>query len=174
MALKQSTTRNVMFMMIDSADHFSKKTGLTVTVNISKDGGSFAAAGGTVSEVANGWYKVALNTTDTNTLGDLAFHCTATGADDTDFRLEVVVELPLTGNSIADAILGRDLSAVTESGMAKLSLYTLIMKAIGKAVVDLTTGILSIYRSDSTTVHATQTLTPDSSAQPVKAQTKVT
>lgn len=74
-----------MFKMIDSADHISKKTGLTCTVNISKAGAAFGAAGGVVSEVANGWYKVALTTTDTNTGGDLAFYITAAGADDTDF-----------------------------------------------------------------------------------------
>ncbi len=79
-----------MFKMIDSADHLSKKTGLTCTVNISKAGAAFGAAGGTVSEVANGWYKVALSTTDTNTAGDLAFYITASGADDTDFVDQVV------------------------------------------------------------------------------------
>ena len=86
----KSTAYTRMFKMIDSADHFSKKTGLTCTVNISKSGAAFGAAGGTVTEVANGWYKVALNTTDTNTAGDLAFYITATGADDTDFVDQVV------------------------------------------------------------------------------------
>lgn len=88
---KQSTAYTRMFKMIDSADHFSKKTGLTCTVNLSKAGAAFGAAGGTVTEVANGWYKVALSTTDTNTVGDLAFYITATGADDTDFVDQVWV-----------------------------------------------------------------------------------
>lgn len=79
--------------MIDSSDHLSKKTGLTCTVNISKAGAAFGAAGGSVTEVANGWYKVALNTTDTNTLGDLAYYITATGADDTDFVDQVAVNI---------------------------------------------------------------------------------
>src|SRR5437016_6298113 len=83
--LPQSTAYTRMFFMVDSSDHISKKTGLTCTVNISKAGGAFGAAGGTVTEVANGWYKIALTTTDTNTAGDLAYHVTATGADDTDF-----------------------------------------------------------------------------------------
>src|SRR5712691_10967111 len=91
--LKQSTTYTRMFKMIDSADHFSKKTGLTCTVNISKAGDSFAAAGATITEVANGWYKAALTTTDTNTLGDLAYYITATGADDTDFVDQVTVNI---------------------------------------------------------------------------------
>lgn len=82
---KQSTAYTRMFKMIDSADHFTKKTGLTCTVNISKAGAAFGAAAGTVTEVANGWYKVALTTADTNTVGDLAFYITASGADDTDF-----------------------------------------------------------------------------------------
>src|SRR5438552_7411210 len=91
--LKQSTAYTRTFKMIDSADHFSKKTGLTCTVNISKAGAAFGAAGGTVSEVANGWYKVALTTTDTNTLGDLAYYITASGADDTDFADQVTANI---------------------------------------------------------------------------------
>ncbi len=71
--------------MIDSADHVTGKTGLTVTATLSKAGGAFGAAGGAVTEVSSGWYKIALNTTDTNTLGDLAVQCTATGADPTSF-----------------------------------------------------------------------------------------
>lgn len=87
--LIQSTAYVKTFFMVDAADHISPKTGLTVTVTLSKNGGAFAAAGGTVAEIANGWYKITLNTTDTNTLGDLAFHCTGTNADDTDFACKV-------------------------------------------------------------------------------------
>lgn len=88
--LKQSTAYTRTFFLVSSTDHLSAKTGATATVNLSKAGGSFAAAGGSVAEIANGWYKVSLNTTDTNTLGDLAFHITASGADDTDFVDQVV------------------------------------------------------------------------------------
>ena len=84
-SLKQSTAYTRLFLMIDSTDHFSPKTGLTVAVTLSKAGAAFGAAAGTVTEVANGWYKIAYTTADTGTLGDLAAHCTATGADNTDF-----------------------------------------------------------------------------------------
>jgi hypothetical protein len=84
-SLKQSTAYTRTFLMVLASDHITGATGKTVTVNLSKAGGSFGAAGGTVSEVANGWYKIVLNTTDTGTLGDLAFHCTASACDDTDF-----------------------------------------------------------------------------------------
>src|SRR5512139_1698062 len=91
--LKQSTTYTRMFMMIDSSDHITGKTGLTVTVTLSKAGAAFAAAGATITEVSSGWYKAALTTTDTNTLGDLSYHCTATGADSTDFVDQVSAAL---------------------------------------------------------------------------------
>jgi hypothetical protein len=98
--LRQSTTYTRTFLMVQSTDHVSGLTGATVTVKLSKAGGSGAAAGGTVSEVDSvnnpGLYKVALTTTDTNTLGDLAYHCTATGGDPTDFVDQVVSVQPLT------------------------------------------------------------------------------
>jgi len=83
-----------MILMVDSADHITGKTGLTLTVTLSKDGAAFAAIGGSVTEISSGWYKLALNTTDTGTLGDLAIHATATGADPTDVVDQVVVLLP--------------------------------------------------------------------------------
>jgi hypothetical protein len=78
------------FMMIQSADHISGLTGATVTVTLSKAGAAFGAAAGTVTEVANGHYKVAYTTADLNTLGDLAVHATATSGDPTDFIDQVV------------------------------------------------------------------------------------
>jgi hypothetical protein len=84
-------------MLIASSDHISGLTGATVTVNLSKAGGAGAAAGGTVSQVDAtnnpGLYKIALTTTDTNTLGDLAYHCTATSADPTDFIDQVCANI---------------------------------------------------------------------------------
>lgn len=117
MLLKQSTAYTRVFLMIDSADHITGKTGLTVTVTLSKAGGAFGAAGGTVSEISSGWYKIALTTTDTNTLGDLAFHCISTGADPTDFTDEVRVR---TVDDLAfPTVSGRstDVSATGEVGL---------------------------------------------------------
>jgi hypothetical protein len=78
------------FLMIDSSDHVTGKTGLTVTVTLRKPGGSFGSPSGSVSEIANGWYRVAANATDNGTVGGLLLHATATGADPTDDRFEVV------------------------------------------------------------------------------------
>lgn len=87
---KDSSTRNLCFLMTDSTDHITGKTGLSPTVTLSKNGASFASPSGSVSEIGNGWYKVAGNATDTNTNGPLLLHATGTGADATDDRFEVV------------------------------------------------------------------------------------
>lgn len=91
--LKQSTSFTRMFLIVQSGDHITGLTGASPTVNISKAGGSFAAAGGTVTEVSSGWYKIALNTADTNTLGDLAYHITAASADPTDFVDQIAANI---------------------------------------------------------------------------------
>lgn len=92
---KQSdTTYPLFFLMVDSTDHVTGKTGLSPTVTISKNGGAFASPSGAVSEVGNGLYKVAGNATDSNTVGELWVHATATGADPTDTSYTIVAYDP--------------------------------------------------------------------------------
>lgn len=91
--LKQSTAYTRIFLIVQTSDHISGLTGASPTVTISKAGAAFAAAGGTVTEVANGFYKIAFTTTDTNTLGDLAVHVTATSGDPTDFVDQVTANI---------------------------------------------------------------------------------
>ena len=84
--LPQRITKNValsafMFLLVDSADHVTPKTGRTVTATRSLDGAAFAASANSVSEVSSGWYKIDLAAADLNgTVVALRF--TATGADD--------------------------------------------------------------------------------------------
>lgn len=87
---QNQTAQPLEFLMVDSADHVTPKTGLSPTVTISKNGGSFASPSGAVSEIGNGWYKVAGNATDSNTLGPLLLHATGSGADPSDDRYDVV------------------------------------------------------------------------------------
>lgn len=82
--------RPLLFLMVDSTDHVTGKTGLSPTVTLSKNGAAFGAPAGAVTELSGGWYKVAANATDTNTLGPLLLHATATGADPSDLQFEVV------------------------------------------------------------------------------------
>jgi uncharacterized membrane protein len=87
---QSSTSYPINFLMIDSADHITGKATLTVTVTISKNGGAFGAASGAVTEIANGWYSLAGNATDRNTLGEFLIHATATGADPFDEKYEII------------------------------------------------------------------------------------
>lgn len=92
---KQSdTTYPLFFFMVDSTDHVTGKTGLSPTVTISKNGGSFASPSGAVTEVGNGLYKVAGNATDSNTVGELWIHATGTAADPTDTSYTIVAYDP--------------------------------------------------------------------------------
>ena len=91
-----NTTYHVIFLMTDTADHITGKTGLSPTVTISKNGGAYGAAIGAVTEIANGVYKLAANATDFNALGAMAIHATATGADPADVLLEVVTHDPFS------------------------------------------------------------------------------
>lgn len=89
--LKGSAVVALEFLMVDSTDHVTGKTGLAPTVTISKNAAAFAAPAGAVSELANGWYKVAANATDSNTLGPIKLHATGAAADPTDLVVADVV-----------------------------------------------------------------------------------
>jgi hypothetical protein len=92
--ISQSKAANVMVFMTDSSDHITGKAGLTLTVTSSKDGAAFASISPTVTERGSGWYNVALTSSHTDTLGDLALHITSTGADPTDVLISVISNLP--------------------------------------------------------------------------------
>jgi hypothetical protein len=96
MILKQSqTTVHIPFLMVQSSDHVTGLTGASPTVTLSKNCAAFGAASGAVTEISSGWYKLAANATDMNTLGALLLHATATNADPLDDRHEVVAFDPL-------------------------------------------------------------------------------
>ena len=101
--ISQSTTRNVMVLMVQSADHITGLTGATLTITLSKNGGAFGSISPTVTERGTGFYNVALSATDTDTLGDLALHITAASADPTDLLSEVIVA-PLDAAGIRSAV----------------------------------------------------------------------
>jgi hypothetical protein len=80
---KNTQLANFMFLMVlmvDSADHVTPKTGLTITATRSIDGAAFGACANAAAEVSAGWYKITLATTDLN--GDvIALKFTSAGAD---------------------------------------------------------------------------------------------
>jgi hypothetical protein len=118
-----STRRPLLFLMVDDSDHLTGKTGLSPTVTISKNGAAFASPAGAVTEIGNGWYQVAANATDNETLGMLLLHAEATDADDADSYYEVVAFNPdsatnlglsaLTGTVTASVPVSLDSSTLT-------------------------------------------------------------
>lgn len=141
--LKQSTTYTRAFLLVQSSDHVTGLTGASATVTISKAGGSFASAGGTVTEIANGWYKIALTTTDTSTLGDLAYHVSASSADPTDF-VDQVTSLIL-GDAVAlqaDQAVNVTKVNGTSQTARDLGASVLISSGTGTGQLDVTSGVI--------------------------------
>ena len=84
---KNTALSNFVFFMVDSTDHVTGKTGLTVTAQRSLDGAAFAAAANSVSEIASGFYKINLAAGDLNA-DTVALKFTASGADATVFTIK--------------------------------------------------------------------------------------
>ena len=87
-----------LFFMASSTDHVTGLTGLTPAVQLSKNGGAFAAASGAVTELGFGWYSLAGNAADRGTLGGTAIHATAQGCDPFDGKLVIVPWDPFDPN----------------------------------------------------------------------------
>ena len=148
--LKQSTAANVMVFMTDSADHVTGKTGLTLTITASKDGAAFASISPTVTDRGNGWYNLALTTSHTDTMGDLAVHVTATGADPTDFLCRVSARL-------VDDVLPT--ASYTAPDNTTVALIAKILR--NKVVTNPSTGQIIVYDDDSVTPLLTGNLFED-------------
>ena len=95
--LVKDAARNISIRMLDSDDHVSGKTGLTLTINASKNGAAFASISPTVTERTNGWYQIALTGGHTDTAGDLVLRITATGADPLEIIYEVEPGITISG-----------------------------------------------------------------------------
>jgi hypothetical protein len=67
-------------------------------------------------------------------------------------------------NEIADAILSRDIDQV-EATAALHSLCTAVLKAVSR--IRDNAGTLEVYRTDGATLHLSQTVTTDATAQPI-------
>lgn len=122
--INQGAAANVMVLLVAEADHITGLTGATLTVTASKDGAAFAAITPTVTERGSGWYSLALTGTDTDTLGDLAIHVTATGADPCDLVCRVIPE-------VSSAVWSRVLETYTAEELMRLQASVLLGKVSG-------------------------------------------
>lgn len=72
----------VNFKMVDETT-FLPLSGLTVTTELSVNGGAFGATTNSAVEISDGWYYVELTAAETN-YDELVLKCTATGAAQSD------------------------------------------------------------------------------------------
>lgn len=154
MLLKQSSTAQpLLFQLIDTSDHIAGKTGASPTVTLSKSGAAFASPVGAVTEIANGWYEVAGNATDTATLGPLVLHATASGADPVDVVFNVVAFDPQSATNLGLSTLsgnvpqtgdGYSIVNSTTFGNAKLVRSATPANALGINSSGYIIGVLSV------------------------------
>lgn len=78
---KNEAFSDLIFLMVDSTTK-DPATGLTITEEVSQDGGAFAAAAGTAAEISDGIYQMDATAADMDA-DTLTFRFFATGADDT-------------------------------------------------------------------------------------------
>jgi hypothetical protein len=147
--VKQSTARNRMVFMTDETDHVSGLPGLTLTITASKNGAAFASISPTVTDRGDGWYNLAYTTSHSDTLGDLALHITATGADPLDLLDEVVVKLPGEAADEWTAVIADSVAALNSRPTPLQAL--LMMTRFLMTARDSVGGLLTVYKEDGAT-----------------------
>lgn len=85
-----SQQNRICFVMVDSSNIEVAGLGAGFTLQLSKNGGAFAASGGTKAEIGNGWYTYVSLAAEADTIGPVAIR--VTGAGSIQQNLEYVVK----------------------------------------------------------------------------------
>lgn len=115
--LLQSTAIDIYILMVDATDDETAETGKSLTVYISKNGGSFATTTNSATEISRGWYKITLTTTEVNTLGFLVMEAEASGCDIWRMIYKVVAPNP---DNLATASAVATLTAYVDTEIAAI------------------------------------------------------
>jgi hypothetical protein len=165
--LTQSTAYTKMIMMIASSDSKTGLAGATLTITTSKAGAAFATITPTVTDRGNGWYSLALTTAHTDTLGELAFHITATSADPTDEKDQVIAQNLTTANVNANVVQvnGSAVSATTaQLGVNVVNWNNSVVATPNTAGVPVVDDRSNALRINTAQAAAAGTITLDASA----------
>lgn len=155
MLIQNSTAVTLLILMVDATDDETAETGVTVTTQISKNGGAFATTTNSTTEISNGWYKVVLTTTETNTDGPLAVRATGTGCDE--YRDYHQVYTTLAANVTTWA--GTTVATPDTAGYPKVTGKS----GTGVGEFNLTSGVID---SNVTKWAGTAVATPDTAGYP--------
>jgi len=131
-----------------------------------KNGTAATLTGATVTHDANGYYRIAFTTGNTDTIGRLDVGVGNTAMSMANHRFMVVSSVNFSAmvtNNLPDAILTRNVSNV-ESTAGEHTLCTVVLAMLEHSISGST---LTIKRTDGSTTHVTKTLTSDSGAAPI-------
>lgn len=153
MQIQQSnvTYANVPIFMGNASNATQGLAGLTLTVTVSKQGGAFAAGGGTVTDRGNGVYIYTPTAGNLDTLGLLTLRATGTGAIDFLTERQIVAHDPVndpaglnlgngieTGTTVRQAL--RAMAAVLAGGVSGAGTATEMFSGIGVATTRVTSA----------------------------------
>jgi len=77
---EQSQQNRITFVMVDASGNEVSGLGAGFTLEIAKNGGAFAASGGTKAEMSDGWYTYLSTAAEADTVGPVSIRVTGTGA----------------------------------------------------------------------------------------------
>lgn len=158
-SIPQAASFVAVFKAYQSSDHVTEATGKTIAITISKAGGAFGNpnAGATnATEIANGWYKVTLDATDTGTVGLLALRGTASGIDDIGDRF-LVETRPANFASLSIDGSGRiDVGKIggTAQTARDIGASVLLSPGTGTGQISLSSGAVTVGTNSDKTGYA--------------------
>jgi len=142
--------RDIFVQMVSASDYVTPETGLTLTVEIVKAGGSaYAAIAGTASEIGNGTYKISLAQSDLDTVGSAMLKIT----DETSGATAAPQYVPIEVVDWTDWVYNVD-STGTETITAAKAIEAILAAVGGKAQVtdvDADTKRVEFFGRDGTT-----------------------
>jgi hypothetical protein len=130
------------FKLVDAIDFATPETGKVATITISKDGGGFAAADNSASEIGFGWYEVVFTATEM-TADRVAFIATAAGTAQTDENFYLDVAASIWEAARADHATAGSMGEVMND-LFKIN--------TGRWRIDKTSNQLYFYDDDDSTV----------------------
>jgi hypothetical protein len=158
--LKQSTVVEIAIgPFLDSADGNTVESALTITqpdIRLKKNGGAWAqkSAAQTLTHEENGWYEIALSTTDTDTLGILIVAVHESGA------LPVWREFNVVPANVYDSLFSTDLLQVDLTQWLGVAPLALASQLVQTQVNSISAGIVSAA-----------SLSTDSGLKPIRSGT---
>ncbi len=158
--IDQSVAKRVLLKAYSSTDHSTPGTGLTIPVKLSVNGGAFADphTGATnATEIANGWYYVDLDTTDTGTLGPLVVRGTEATIDDSEATFDV--RPAVSTLTVADLTVVFGKFNYCRDQADTLDKFAVIWNLNGAVATGTSLGKIQIVKKDGTDLLALTSMT---------------